>query len=87
MSDYEDSEDDVQNPSESRDTSENIFLYGGIFFMIALIIILSFVFTSCTITQTQVHTEGQGSGDVQESETTSPNVQPTTSLTVPIKAL
>ena len=83
---FDDDEVEVEN-IELKDMRETVFIYGGLFFLAFLLIIIAFGLSSCTITQTMVHTEGQDSGEVQESATTSPNVQPSNSLTVPVKAI
>jgi hypothetical protein len=83
---FDDEEVEVEN-IQSKDMRETVFMWGGLFFLAFLLAIIAFGLSSCTITQTMVHTEGQDSGDVSESATTSPNVQPSTNLTVPVKAI
>jgi len=86
MGEYDD-DDHVNALAESKDTQEKVFLYGGVFFVFVIAVVLAWGLTSCTITQTMVHAEGQDASDVSESATTSPNIHPTTSLSLPLKAL
>ena len=72
---------------ESDDLAMNLFQYGGLAFVIFVLAAMLFLLSSCTITQTMVHTEGTASDVVDETETTSPDVKPTTNLTIPVKAI
>jgi hypothetical protein len=81
-------EDDEMNTLSAKQVANSLFFAGALSFVLFILaLLLISMLTSCTITQTLVHTEGTASDVVDETETTSPDVRPTTNLTVPLKAI
>lgn len=83
----DDEESEISKNNDSDKCRETLFLWAGFLMIVFLALMIAFGLASCTITQTMTHVDGASSESLDETATTSPDVTPTTSLTIPVKAI
>jgi hypothetical protein len=79
---FDDEEVEVEK-TESTDMRETVFIYGGLFFLAFLLLIIVFGLSSCTVNQNMTLSDGDKSGNLKD--TTETTAEPTTDLSMPLE--